>query len=152
MSIQLIPIEKLKVSPQNVRKSHDKSALDELKASILAHGLINPLLVTEGDNGFYEVIAGGRRLLAHQALEEEGKLPKGYKVKCDIAEGGNAAELSLVENVIREEMHPADEFEAFNRLATLEKTACRKDRAALRNQRKACAQNPALGPCAIRSL
>ncbi len=126
MPTQLISIEKLKASPHNVRKTADKGALDTLKASILAHGLINPLLVTEADDGFYYVVAGGRRLMAHEALVKDGKLQKGHKVACTISDGENATEASLAENVVRQAMHPADEFEAFNRLATQDKLPAAK--------------------------
>jgi ParB-like chromosome segregation protein Spo0J len=42
MPIQLISLDKLRISPLNVRKSYDKAAMEELKASIMAHGIIKP--------------------------------------------------------------------------------------------------------------
>ena len=114
MTIELISLDKLRVSTLNVRRTHDKSAMEELKASILAHGLINPLSVKKADDGFHDVIAGGRRLMAHKELEKEGRLPKGQKVACRLSRDQNASEISLAENVVRAAMHPVDEFEAYN--------------------------------------
>ena len=85
----------------------------ELKASILAHGLMQNLVVTENVDGNFHVIAGGRRLEALQALRDEGKLPDGYAVPCQVVAEELASEMSLAENVVRVAMHPADEFEAF---------------------------------------
>jgi ParB family chromosome partitioning protein len=117
MTITPIALENLKLSPQNVRKSFSKSGIDEMKASILAHGLLDNLIVTEADDGMYHVVGGGRRLIAMHALIKEGSLPKGHTVPCKIVDDANASELSLAENTVREAMHPADEFEAFAALA-----------------------------------
>lgn len=117
MSIKSINLESLQVSPQNVRKSFSKSGIDEMKASIISHGLLDNLIVSEADDGMYNVVGGGRRLVAMQALQKEGSLPKGYVVPCKIVNAEDAAELSLAENTVREAMHPADEFEAFAALA-----------------------------------
>lgn len=117
MTIQSIPLSKLEISPLNVRKTASKSADAELMASIIAHGLINPLTVIER-GGKFQVVAGGRRLKALEALQKDGKLPKDHKVDCQLAANDDAAEVSLAENVVRQAMLPADEFEAFNALAT----------------------------------
>jgi len=60
-------------------------------------------------------VAGGRRLAALQALAKQQKIPKDYAVPCKVVTD-SAEELSLVENTIRQPMHPADQFEAFHRL------------------------------------
>src|ERR1700733_11953869 len=108
MTITSIAIENLKRSTDNVRKSFSKSGIDEMKASILSHGLLDNLIVTEADDGMYDVIGGERRLVAMQALIKEGSLPKGHSVPCLIVDAANASELSLAENTVREAMHPAD--------------------------------------------
>ena len=61
---QLIAIDKLEKSPLNVRKTPTKAGIDEMKASILSHGLMQNLVVTAAGDGTYHVIAGGRRLAA----------------------------------------------------------------------------------------
>src|SRR3546814_14230 len=112
--IQNIRLDRLVKSPRNVRKTPSSGAADaELKASIAVHGLQQNLVVTPANgDGAYEVIAGGRRLAALKALQAEGKLPADCLVPCFIRTE-SAAELSLAENIVRQAMHPADQFEAF---------------------------------------
>ena len=119
-AIRALALDTLEPSPENVRKAPpDAAALAELKASIAAHGLIGSLVVrpVEGASR-YAVVAGGRRLAALKALVDEGALPASHPVPCRVDAGDTpAAELSLAENVVRVAMHPADQVEAFGRLA-----------------------------------
>jgi ParB family chromosome partitioning protein len=116
MKTQLILLSKLELSPLNVRKTTSKTADAELMASIKAHGLINPLTVIGQKGGKFHVIAGGRRLAALQALQKDGDLPKDHTVQCQVTANDNAEEVSLAENVVRQAMHPADQFDAFKAL------------------------------------
>ncbi|WP_435018432.1 ParB/RepB/Spo0J family partition protein [Tundrisphaera sp. TA3] len=122
MSLHQIEINRLCKSPSNVRKTNPKAAQEELKASILAHGLMQNLVVTDAGDGSYHVIAGARRLEALQELVAEGKL-KGGTIPCQIVTEGDAVEMSLAENTVRQAMHPADEFEAFAALSDQGQTA-----------------------------
>ena len=72
----------------------------------------------------YAVIAGGRRLAVMQALAAEGALDEDHPVPCRMI-GGIVApeEVSLAENSVRAAMHPADQVEAFRRLADAGSTA-----------------------------
>ena len=123
-TIRCIALHSLVPSPENVRKTPaEGSAFDQLKASIAAHGLLENLLVrpqaadTEGETR-YEVIAGGRRLAALQSLAADGAVAPDHPVPCHVVtDDDNAAELSLVENTVRAAMHPADQVEAFARIA-----------------------------------
>ncbi len=110
---QMITVNRLRKSPLNVRRTGATIGIDELKASILAHGLMQNLVVTDGGDGSFEVIAGGRRLAAIHALQAEGKLPENFEVPCQVVTQAHAAEMSLAENTVRLAMHPADQFEAF---------------------------------------
>lgn len=110
---QLIAVNRLEKSPLNARRTAAKLGKEELKASLLAHGLMQNLVVTEQGNGAYRVIAGGRRLEAIHALQAEGKLPEDFAVPCQIVTEEHALEMSLAENTVRLAMHPADQFEAF---------------------------------------
>ena len=112
-SIRTIELSNLVKSPLNVRKTASATADEELKASILAHGLMQNLVVTEGKKGKYSVIAGARRLEAMKALQAEEKLPADHAVPCQVVTEEHAVEMSLAENTVRQAMHPADEFEAF---------------------------------------
>ncbi len=102
---------------------------DELKASIRAHGVMQNLSAYDGKDGFFYVYAGGRRLTALQDLATEGAIEADAKIGCVVKDAKDAAELSLVENVMRAAMHPADEFEAFAALIEQGKT---EDEVALR--------------------
>lgn len=119
----LIEVSKLEKSPLNARKTVSKAACDELKASIMAHGLMQNLVVTEGKKGRYHVIAGARRLEALKSLQVEGKLPADHAVPCQVVPAQDAEEMSLAENVVRLAMHPADQFEAFAALIDQGQTA-----------------------------
>src|SRR3984957_4868662 len=114
-----IPLNKLTAWDGNVRKTAGAdTALAELAASIAAHGLLQSLVVRNGKKGKFSVVAGGRRLQALQSLVECGKIAADYAVPCQlVADDADATEISLAENAIRENMHPADEFEAFRTLS-----------------------------------
>ena len=128
--IRDIPLSQLELSPDNVRKTPaDASAFTELKASIAAHGLLENLIArsmgpSPDGAGRYAVIAGGRRLAAMQALAAEGALDEDHPVPCRMIGSIVAAEeVSLAENSVRAAMHPADQVEAFRRLADAGSTA-----------------------------
>ncbi len=110
---QLIAVSRLEKSPLNARRTAAKVGMVELKASLLAHGLMQNLVVTDTGDGTYRVIAGGRRLEAIHSLQAEGKLPEDFAVPCQIVTVEHALEMSLAENTVRLAMHPADQFEAF---------------------------------------
>jgi ParB family chromosome partitioning protein len=110
---QLIAASRLEKSPLNARRTVGKMGIEELKASLLAHGLMQNLVVTDVGDGTFRVIAGGRRLEAIRALQAEGKLPEDFTVPCQVVSEEHALEMSLAENTVRLAMHPADQFEAF---------------------------------------
>jgi ParB family transcriptional regulator, chromosome partitioning protein len=115
----LILLAELHAGNINVRKTGGMS-IDALAASITAHGLLHNLVVTRAPVvGGYIVVAGGRRLRALQALDKAGALPAPLQsgIPCQVIEHGGAHEASLAENVMRQAMHPADEFDAFAALA-----------------------------------
>jgi ParB family transcriptional regulator, chromosome partitioning protein len=112
-----IPFNKLVLWDGNVRKTGIESGLDELAASIAAHGLLNPLLVRKAAKGRFAVIAGQRRYLALRRLADAGNIGKTATVSCHLRQDGeDDSELSLAENVVRIAMHPADQFAAWRDL------------------------------------
>ena len=121
--IREIPLSRLALAPENVRKTPpDVQADAELKASIAALGLLENLVVRaadpDNDDGTYAVVAGGRRLKAMQALVEDTVFDPDHPVPCQVRSGEvEPAELSLAENVVRIAMHPADQVVAFAKLA-----------------------------------
>lgn len=122
MTLQSIPLAKLIPSAANVRKAGGAS-IEELAASIASTGLLNNLVVrpvTQDDGtptGKYEVVAGGRRLAALKHLAKTKRVAKNLAVPCNVLDAENPTEVSLAENVIRQAMHPADQFDAFAALA-----------------------------------
>ena len=122
--IREIPLSRLALAPENVRKTPPHAQADaELKASIAALGLLENLVVRmdePGEDGTdrYAVVAGGRRLNAMQALVEDGVLDAEHPVPCQVRSGNaESGEISLAENVVRVAMHPADQVVAFTSLA-----------------------------------
>ena len=117
-TIQSIPLNRLVHSKANVRRTGRGRALEGLMASIAAHGLRQNLNVRPTSGNRFEVVAGGRRLEALRRLAAGGDIDKTLPVNCLVlAEDENATELSLVENAIREDMHPDDQCAAFAALA-----------------------------------
>jgi ParB family chromosome partitioning protein len=117
MNIQMIPLNKLIPSSANVRKTGSGAGIEELAASIAAHGLLQNLQVRPAPKGKFEVVAGGRRLAALKVLATSKRIGGKDEIACNVIDGEDAAEISLAENVIRLPMHPADQFEAFHALA-----------------------------------
>lgn len=112
-----IPLNQLTAWEGNVRKTDPDVGIDELAASISVHGLLQSLVVKKQTESAYSVIAGRRRFMALTVLAETGIITKDFPVSCVVvSDEANATEISLVENAVREQMHPADEFEAFRDL------------------------------------
>jgi len=117
-NIQTIPLSQLRLSPRNVRKT-GSTAVDELAASIAAEGVLNNLVVTAANDGFFDVEDGGRRLQALRLLATNGRLTDALaSVPCHIVESERGTEAGLTANLMRQAMHPADEFLAFQQLVT----------------------------------
>jgi ParB family chromosome partitioning protein len=109
----LVPLSRLVLRPtgRNVRKT-PRMSIPELAASIQRVGLLqNLIVIAAADGEHYEVVAGGRRLAA--LLAKKHRIAKDWEVPCLLVADGTARTASLTENVQREAMHPADQFEAF---------------------------------------
>lgn len=123
MSLKTIPLCQLQRSKINVRKTDKTADIEQLAASIEAHGLLENLVVSplgssRGVAPMYDVVAGSRRHAALTLLVKRRKIEKDFPVPCQVRKpnGGNPLELSLAENVERAPLHPADQFEAFAKL------------------------------------
>lgn len=119
-----IPLEKLKRSPRNARKtSHSEAHIEALAASIAAKGMLQNLVVEpETDDrgeptGFYLVTVGEGRRLAHLLRVKRKEISNSENLRCVLDTANDPHEISLDENVTREAMHPADQFDAFRALA-----------------------------------
>ena len=121
---RFIPLNKLKKSPNNARKTpHSEASIEAYAASIAAKGILQNLVVepeldTDGAaTGFYFVTIGEGRRLAQLLRVKRKEIKKTEPIRCVIDIANDPHEISLDENVTRENMHPADQFEAFKKLA-----------------------------------
>jgi ParB family chromosome partitioning protein len=111
----LVPLSRLVLrrTGRNVRKT-PRMSIPELAASIQRVGLLQNLIVIPAADGLhYEVVAGGRRLAALKLLAKKRRIAKDWQVPCLLVADASARTVSLTENVQREAMHAADQFEAF---------------------------------------
>ena len=113
VSNQIIHIspEQVKINPYQPRQKFHESALEGLKNSIKQHGILQPLIVTQTMAGKYELIAGERRLRAAKELNLK-KIPIIVRTAKDLEK----LELSLVENIQREDLNPIERAEAYKQL------------------------------------
>jgi ParB family chromosome partitioning protein len=119
-----IPLDRLKKSPRNARKTpHTEAEIEAYAASIAAKGMFQNLVVEpELDaggqlTGFYFVTIGEGRRLAQLLRVKRKEIKKTEPIRCVIDTANDPFEISLDENVTRAAMHPADQFEAFRELA-----------------------------------
>ncbi|MCR4679207.1 MAG: ParB/RepB/Spo0J family partition protein [Lachnospiraceae bacterium] len=108
----LIKISKIEPNRDQPRKNFDKEALEALSDSIRQHGVISPITVQKkGDR--YIIIAGERRWRAARmaGLTEIPAYVGDYSER-------EIAELSLIENIQREDLNPIEEAQAYKRLMT----------------------------------
>ena len=118
-----IALSALVASNNNVRRIKPGVSVDDLAEDIARRGLLQSLTVhavlDENSNptGAYAVTAGGRRFAALKRLVAEGRLAKDAAIHCIIRNTMQEAEDSLAENVMREALHPLDQFRAFKALS-----------------------------------
>lgn len=120
----LVPLNRLKASPRNARKvKHSAGAIEALAASIRVKGVLQaPVVEIERDGegaatGSYLVTIGEGRRQALRMLAKRKAIKRTHLVRVMVDTLNDAHEISLDENVTREAMHPADQFEAFRKLA-----------------------------------
>lgn len=105
-----LPLEIIEPSPFQPRMQFDETALNELASSISEHGLLHPIVVRRVDDS-YQLIAGERRLRACKILKWD-TIPAIVKDLDDKI----AAEMALIENLQRRDLHFLEEAEGFERL------------------------------------
>lgn len=107
-----IEVVRIHARPDQPRTHFDPDALQELVSSIEAQGVIVPLIVTPNGGGQYSLVAGERRLRA-------SKIAGLVTVPCRVIEGLNerqVMEISLVENLQREDLNPIELAEGYRRM------------------------------------
>lgn len=105
-----IKVSKIEPNKEQPRKNFDEDALIELSESIKQHGVLQPILVQD-KNGYYEIIAGERRWRAAKlaGLKEVPVVIKKFSDQ-------EIVEISLIENIQRENLNPIEEAIAYKRL------------------------------------
>lgn len=105
-----VPLKELRPNPYQPRKIFDKEAIEELKNSILEHGILQPIIVRKSIKG-YEIVVGERRFRA----AKEAKLEKVPVVVRKLSEQ-QMMELAVLENLQREDLTPIEEAAAYQLL------------------------------------
>lgn len=110
-SVWKIDPRKLKPNPHQPRTTFSQKALEELAISIKEHGIIQPVIITEDNDGNYFILAGERRTRA-AILAGLSQIPV---IVADIEPEQNL-ELALIENIQREDLNPIEEAKAYKKL------------------------------------
>lgn len=111
--VQEIEIDKIKPNPNQPRKKFDPNSLIELRDSIIEQGLIQPILVEEIADESYIIIAGERRYRASKMAGLK-TIPAIVRSFTDL----QRMEVSLIENIQREDLNPVEEARAYSYLLT----------------------------------
>ena len=109
--ITSLPLQKVEPNPLQPRKIFDDEELQTLADSISQHGIIQPLTVRKGENGFYQIIAGERRWRAAR-LAGLRNIP----VNVIEADDKTVLELALIENLQRQDLNPMEESLGYRQL------------------------------------
>ena len=105
-----LPLATLQADPAQPRKFMDPVALEELTASVRQMGIIQPVVCRQDPaTGLVYTVAGERRSAA-------ARLAGLAEVPAIFIDGGNCAEVALVENLLRQDLNPVEEAEALKRL------------------------------------
>ena len=110
-SVRDLPVSEIDPNPYQTRTQFDEKAMNELAASILVNGILQPIVVRP-NNGRYELIAGERRWRASKKIGKEF-IPALIKQ----VSNEQAMEMTIVENLQREGLNPMEEARAFDRLS-----------------------------------
>ncbi len=110
--VREIDVDEISPNPYQPRKTFSSEALQELSDSIVRHGLLQPIVVIEKDDG-YLLVAGERRLRAHKLANLEN-------IRCVIADVAiddvKLRELALVENIQRENLNAIELANSYDEL------------------------------------
>ena len=109
--VQEIAVKNLRPNPYQPRKAFQPEAIEELKNSILQHGILQPLIVRKSSIKGYEIVAGERRFRA----AKEAKLKSVPAVVREFNDR-QMMELALLENLQREDLNPVEEGAAYQSL------------------------------------
>jgi ParB family chromosome partitioning protein len=103
---------------ENVRSSASvtKEGIKQMAAMLESVGQISPLVVSRRHDGCFSVHAGGRRTRGFWHLRDQNKITADHMVEVREIDASHGLDISLIENISQEAMHPVDEFLAYKRL------------------------------------
>jgi len=109
--VRTVDVDRITPNPEQPRLAFDETSLQELAASIREHGVLQPILVRPLDGGDYQLIAGERRLRASKAAGLD-TIP----ALVEEIDDDTALEISIIENLQREDLSPLDEAAMYDRM------------------------------------
>ncbi len=109
--VRIIPVDRITPNPEQPRLAMDATSLEELAASIREHGVLQPILVRPLGNNEYQLIAGERRWRASIAAGHET-----IHALVEEIDDDTALEISIIENLQREDLTPLDEAAMYERM------------------------------------
>jgi ParB family transcriptional regulator, chromosome partitioning protein len=109
--VRNIDVERITPSPEQPRLAMDEVSLEELAASIREHGVLQPILVRPLEDGEFQLIAGERRWRASKAAGL-ATIP----ALVEEIDDDTALEISIIENLQREDLSPLDEASMYDRM------------------------------------
>ncbi len=124
-TLRMVPLSAIEPNPEQPRREFDEEKLAQLADSISRYGVLQPLLVRDLGNGRYQLVAGERRWRAAR-MAGLTELP----VQLRQLEGGEELEVSLIENLQREDLNPIEQAAGYRRL--MEEFSLTQEEVALR--------------------
>jgi ParB/RepB/Spo0J family partition protein len=111
VGVRIIPVNGIESNPEQPRLAFDEATLQELAASIREHGVLQPILVRPLGNNRYQLIAGERRWRASKIADLD-TIP----ALVEEIDDDTALEISIIENLQREDLSPLDEAAMYDRM------------------------------------
>ena len=111
--VRVLSVDRIEPNPEQPRLVFEEAALKELAASIREHGVLQPILVRPLGGGQYQLVAGERRWRASKAAGLD-TIP----ALVEELDDDTALEISIIENLQREDLTPLDEAAMYDRMVT----------------------------------
>jgi ParB family chromosome partitioning protein len=111
VGVRIVPVDRIDSNPQQPRLAFNQETLDELAASIREHGVLQPILVRPIGQNRYQLVAGERRWRASKQAGLE-TIP----ALIEEIDDDTALEISIIENLQREDISPLDEAAMYDRM------------------------------------
>ena len=145
VGVRIVPVDRIDSNPQQPRLAFNQETLDELAASIREHGVLQPILVRPLDQNRYQLVAGERRWRASKQAGLE-TIP----ALIEDIDDDTALEISIIENLQREDISPLDEAAMYDRMVREHGYSIRKLADKLGKDKGYLENRLAAGRCATR--